>query len=80
MEGIWVISQDGNSLIYVKTFEIWQGGRIVARFGKDWKLLGDYNNQEEAREVLGKLCKFITTRTTETFKMSQRKTIEGEVN
>lgn len=69
MDGIWVRSQDSNTLVFVKTFEIWNGGRIVARFGKDFKWLGDYNGQDEARAVLDNVEQFLTSTRNQIYQM-----------
>lgn len=73
MEGVWVRSQDRRTLVFVKTFEVWEGGRIVARFGKDWKLLGDYGSPLKAQEVLDHTCSFVTSRSTGVFQMPKDK-------
>lgn len=62
MEGIWVRSQDETALTFAKTFEAWDDGRVVARYGKDFKVLGSYCNQEVATRVIGRIRRFIENR------------------
>lgn len=77
--GVWVMSQDENTLVYVKTFEVWQDGRVIARLGKDWKLLGVYKSYEFAQGVIAGIGDFITSTKNEVFKMPKQKPIKGEI-
>lgn len=69
MEGLWVRSQDGSTLVFVRTFEVWESGRIVARFGRDYKHLGDYDNKEKAQCVIDDIEDFINTSTNKVYQM-----------
>lgn len=69
MDGIWVRSQNGENLVCVKIFEVWDSGRIVARIGKDYKHLGDYPGNEAAQDVLDKVEEFINTSRNRIYQM-----------
>lgn len=63
MQGIWIRSQDECKMVFTKSVEAWKDGRLVARFGKDFSVLGQFENQHDAKMIVGKICRFIQGRT-----------------
>ena len=63
--GIWIRSQDECKIVFTKSVEAWSDGRLVARFGKDFSVLGQFENQHDAQMIVGKICRFIQNRIKE---------------
>ena len=80
-EGIWVRSQDRATLIFVRTFEVWKSGTIVARFGENYKWLGSYKEKNNAEAALDMVENFINTpvRDKDIYDMPTRKEVEDYI-
>lgn len=89
MKGIWIRSQDECKVVFTKSVEAWSDeawsdGRLVARFGKDFSILGTFESQDDARMVVGRICKFVQNRNdesaTQVFNVPFASTVKSNFN